>query len=177
MLLLPTKGVAQFGFKMGNVATQLSDSDGYKMKKNSSFMVGVVWQTKITNGFSVQPELLYVKRKATLVDKTDRSRNKLRFNCLQVPVNLQYGINLLLLRPYFQITPYFNYAFSHSIPDEQGWRGCNKANFGIGVGGGLEIWILQLSLRYNWDFANSVALGDAKKSKIRGLEFGAAIIF
>lgn len=174
--LLPTKGAAQWGIKMGTFASHFSEADGCRVKKNTGFVGGVVYQKKFLGGLSIQPEALYVKKRATITDEATFERNKVRLHCLQVPINLQYGFNLLLLRPYFQLTPYVNYIFGKSASLHLPWDEIDRTSFGIGVGGGVEIWMLQLSLRYNWDFSHSVKIGDGKHSKISGLEFGVAII-
>ena len=35
-----------------------------------------------------------------------------------------------------------------------GWKGKERFEYGLGVGGGLNIWRLQIVARYNWNFGS-----------------------
>ena len=63
------------------------------------------------------------------------------------------------------------------------WDGVNRMEYGLGLGGGLEIWKIQVVCRYNWNFGqlfdasgNAAGaddfLGNAKESIIDGKNFG-----
>ena len=89
-------------------------------------------QMKLPLGFSVQPSLVC----------SFGSQNS-----LNLPVSLQWGPDLLLLRPFLDVAPYVGYGFS----------GHGDVRYGVGVGGGLDIWRLQVSCRYNWGLEDSVS--------------------
>jgi hypothetical protein len=41
-----------------------------------------------------------------------------------------------------------------SFSDFNSWEGKQRFEYGLGIGGGLEVWRLQLICRYNWNFGN-----------------------
>ena len=105
-------------------------------------------------GLGVQPELLYTSKK---IDEKG-------IGYFDIPINLRYELNLLVVRPYFVAGPYFGYVVN--IDESIEYKvDKDKAAWGIGVGGGLEIWKLQAEMRYSWGM-NSIgtALTDLKNN-------------
>ena len=88
---------------------------------------------------------------------------------LELPVQLQYGLDLLLLRPYIFAEPFVGYAVNIDN-DAHGIKGAiqaakdikhdfkesnfNRFEYGLGVGAGVDLGSLQLSLKYFWNFGS-----------------------
>lgn len=119
----------------------------------TGFSVGATAQLRLPLGFSVQPSLVYNQKSAQLAgDMLD-----VNVGYLELPVSLQWGPDLLLFRPFVDVTPFVGYAVSSKIGLEDyihtNWDGyMNKLSYGLGLGGGLEVWRFQLICRYNWNF-------------------------
>lgn len=93
--------------------------------------LGTTVQFDLPLGFAIQPSVLY---------------NSKMTNAVEVPVSVQWGPDLLIFRPFVEVAPYVGYKFS----------GLKGAEYGIGLGGGLEIWRLQATCRYNWNLESDL---------------------
>ena len=132
------KGGVNFeNFKLKNASEQL------KFNNAVGWQAGALLQIKIpANGIGVQPELLYTVKKANV----DNKSNSIHY--FEVPINAIWSFNLLIVRPYLMAGPYFSYAVNSKggVFDSK----LDKFDWGIGLGGGVEIWKLQLGARYSW---------------------------
>src|SRR5574344_2873835 len=185
---VPAGAQTGLGIKAGIYTNQLSDLEHYDMHSNLGFQAGVLYKINLPMGFAIQPELLYVERNTKLENNagtTATSKDKYNLKYLQVPVSIQWGPNLMLVRPYVQVVPYMNFLMGKKFTNGADFGDLHKANTGIGVGAGLDVWKLQISGRYNWDFnkmGNTAgttysSYKELKQSKGRGLEFSIAFIF
>jgi hypothetical protein len=87
---------------------------------------------------------------------------------LELPVSFQWGPDLLLFRPFVDVSPYIGYALVYDasfqvlgnvgaqliMNNKGGWGNINRFEYGVGVGGGIEVWKFQLVCRYNWNFGS-----------------------
>lgn len=87
--------------------------------------------------------------------------NELKIHRISVPVALQWGPDLGVVRPFVQMVPLFNFNFDgkyKDIGDDNVWKSAKKYlnpfQFGLGLGLGIELWKIQLSARYNWIFGD-----------------------
>jgi len=131
---------------------------------------GVTYQYLFTQGFSIQPSVLFNMRGANNEDKS----SYVRVGAVEVPVALQWGPDLLAFRPYIEVVPYIgaNVCCSDKSID------MNTLEGGIGLGGGIEVWKFQLSARYNWNL-NPYALPTegAKAWSFRSTTLSLAVLF
>ena len=94
---------------------------------------------------------------------------------LNVPVSVQWGPNLIVARPFLDVTPYIGYTVSNNIKGMAGdvksvLEGEKSLDYGVGIGGGINVWKLQAIVRYNWSFGTmgnlegftELELGDLK---------------
>lgn len=187
LAVAPARAQRGFGVKAGIYTNQLSNLKNYDMHSNLGFQAGVLYKINLPMGFAIQPELLYVEKNTKLENNsgTTATEDKYNLRYLQVPVSIQWGVNLMLFRPYVQVVPYMNFLMGKHFTNNADFGDLHKANTGIGVGAGLDVWKLQISGRYNWDF-NKMGNTDGttyssykelKQSKGRGLEFSVAFIF
>ncbi len=104
---------------------------------------GLTYQYLFTQGFSIQPSLLFNMRGANNEDKS----GFVRVGAVELPVAFQWGPDLLAFRPFIELVPYIgaNVFCSDKAIDMKTLEG------GIGLGGGIEVWKFQLSARYNWN--------------------------
>ena len=130
----------------------------------TGFNVGVTYSLNLPLGFSLQPSVVYSHKSANLnltgVGILDAVLNDKVFQnvgSVNVPVSVQWGPNLIIARPFLDITPYVGYTLSNTIKgmagDLQGvLQGEKSLDYGVGLGGGLHVWKLQAIVRYNWSF-------------------------
>ena len=140
---------------------------------------GVTLRAKLPLGFSVQPSLIYqVKGANTAVDGMAASTD---VGYLELPVSLQWGPDLILFRPFLDVTPFVGYALNNKFFSQaigkvcNSWDGVNRWEYGVGAGVGLDIWKFQVIARYNWNlgsFSDGMAMSDISKAFQGGANFG-----
>lgn len=163
-------------------------------KLATGYHAGITYKFHLPVGFAIQPSLLY-HMKSSLVEGAiaDVSTFNYKMGYLEVPVSLQWGPDLLMFRPFLDVTPFFGYALNNELDGpavaaasedtKNKWEGINRVEYGLGLGAGLEVWKLQLVCRYNWNFGNlfdaegnHAGVGDfinnAKDSVTSGKNFG-----
>lgn len=119
---------------------------------------GATVQFKLPLGFSIQPSLVYNSKAAEL--KSDVASTGLSVGYLELPVSFQWGPDLLVFRPFLDVSPYIGYALTGKASVETiassplTWKmsSLQKFEYGLGLGGGIEVWRLQVTCRYNWNF-------------------------
>ena len=130
----------------------------------TGFHAGVSYKFRLPLGFAVQPSVLY-HMKSSLVEGAiaDVTTFDYKMGYVEVPVSLQWGPDLLMFRPFVDVTPFVGYALNNEASGvklqgefmskvQNKWEGVNRLEYGLGLGGGIEIWKLQLVCRYNWNF-------------------------
>lgn len=126
---------------------------------------GFTYKLDLPLGFSVQPSLVYHVKGAKLNvpqagDPGQVSDFNIRMGFVELPVSLQWGPDLLVFRPFLDVTPYIGYALNNQLSgaglssQTNSWTGLNRFEYGLGVGIGLELWRFQVIGRYNWSFGS-----------------------
>ena len=148
---------------------------------------GFTYKLDLPLGFSLQPSLVYNAKGA----KMKGQDFNIRMSYLELPVSLQWGPDLLVFRPFLDVTPYIGYAIAKGdgFKDVE-WSNLNKFEYGVGLGAGLDIWKFQVSGRYCWDLGTmsdfkgdnfGEGAEDAFKAlnngKNRGFELSIAFLF
>ena len=98
---------------------------------NTQWHAGLSYKMDLPLGFHLQPAVMY----------NAISKDVGRVNVMG---SVQWGIDLILFRPFVDVSPFAGYGLNDK---KWGW--------GAGVGGGLDIWRFQVAARYNWDFAQT----------------------
>ena len=166
---------------------------GLNPNSYTGFHFGVGFQTHDLLGFTLQPELLYSRKGMKMNDNLSWSTNY-----LEVPVNLQWGVDLVALRPFLQVSPYVGYSIKSSVQGSKAslterasefmrsfTADANRFSYGIGIGGGIEVMRkLQVSAKYVWNFGqvgNAQEFIDKTKNISRnsaaGIEVSVALMF
>jgi len=127
----------------------------------TGFNIGATAQLRLPLGFSVQPSLIYNSKAAQVGG--DALAASMNVGYLELPVSVQWGPDLLLFRPFLEVTPFVGYAVNSTfktgvlnqatiIKNEWNSFNMNRFAYGLGLGGGIEVWRFQVICRYNWNF-------------------------
>lgn len=153
---------AHFGL-MGGFTSSSTSIKEVDNKSVSLYHVGLTAQIPLVGGFAIQPSLLY-QVKGLSADKWGSSSIsetvgafETKVGYLEVPVQLQWGPDLLAFRPYAFVEPYVGYRLGQSTKGEladQLKDSLKKLEYGLGVGAGIDVWKLQLSVKYFWNFGD-----------------------
>ena len=151
----------RYGVIGGATFSKLSNTDllGENM---TQYHAGATVQVKLPLGFSIQPSLIYNVKgsKVGLPDVPDSPPADFTVGYLELPVSVQWGPDLLVFRPFLDVTPYIGYALNNQLSgaglssQTNSWTGLNRFEYGLGVGIGLELWRFQVIGRYNWSFGS-----------------------
>jgi hypothetical protein len=108
----------------------------------------------------------------------------MQLDYINLPVNLQFGIDLVLLRPFVVVSPYISYAIQKGATlENQPWDDINRFDYGVGLGVGLDIWKLQVMGKYNWGLgklksANNTTWDEKyDNAKFQGFQLSVAFLF
>ena len=162
-----------------------------KMDAQAGWNVGLTYKLDLPLGFSLQPSLVYTQKGAFIGDK-DLAGITQKVGALNLPVSVQWGPDLLVARPFIDVTPYVGYSLFNKAEAEvlgvaEEKSGKNAFDYGLGVGAGLNVWKLQVIVRYNWNFGvlgslkdfAGVDLGDlnAENETFGGISVNVAFFF
>lgn len=149
-----------FGIVGGASFTQVQDVSS---NLTAGYHAGLTWKFRLPFGFAIQPSLIY-NMKASTVESALQTGSTLDLNVgyAELPVSFQWGPDLLLFRPFLDVTPFVGYAVNNEFVNttaildtitkwENNWDGMNRLEYGLGLGLGLEVWKLQIIGRYNWN--------------------------
>lgn len=146
-----------FGLLGGVTTNSFIKIDDLSYKPLAGWTAGAALMVKMPAYFSIQPSLMYEDANLLIANPADLSVNyKVRQHMLSIPVPIQWGPDLGLLRPFLQVVPALSFGIGRQntgAPDDM-WNDIRqtlaRGEFSLGVGGGFEIWKLQISVRYSW---------------------------
>lgn len=161
-------------------STSIKDADS---KSVSLYHIGVTAEIPLLGGFAIQPGLLY-QVKGVSADKFNSipiSKSLESFETkvgyLEAPVQVQWGLDLLAFRPYVFAEPFVGFRLGQSTKGEVADKlkdNLKKVEYGLGVGAGVDVWRLQLSVKYFWNFGkiydkdgNVGPIGDTVKDAVK----------
>ena len=190
-MLLSLQGFAQFGIKAGLNFNKLGDIDtkgniSSVLDNKTGFHAGILYRFKVpVVGIAIQPELLYSQINGQLnflQNSSNSVKSDVSVSYLQLPVALQWGLDLVLLRPYIQVVPYVGCTISNDVKIKDIKMDTEKLNYGVGLGAGLDIWRLQVSGRYCWDLGKVAdykwnGVDTFKGGKGKGFQLSLALFF
>lgn len=154
-------GPARMGVIAGLTSSQTSIKD--IDASQAGFHAGLTANLPLFLGFSLQPSVIY-QQKGTQYELLSSSASS-KMGYIEVPLQLQFGIDLVLLRPYVFAEPFVGYAVSNNVKASSSledvslngtWDNVNRFEYGLGLGGGLDLGgKAQISLKYFWNFDDS----------------------
>lgn len=126
-------------------------------KNTPGFTAGLTCNIDLPYGFTIQPSATFASKKSNLTEVSEFT-----MNYLEVPVSFQWGPDLLIFRPFVDVTPFFGVMLNNNVTTygnegqvvATSWTrdGRQIVEYGVGVGGGIDIWKLRFIARYNWNF-------------------------
>ena len=138
-----------------------------QLDAKAGFSAGLTYLLELPLGLSVQPSLVYTQKTAdfSVIGNVEAMQ---KVGSVNLPVSVQWGPDLIIARPFLDVTPYVGYSLSNKL--EGGIKGVvdgstsleNTFEYGVGVGAGLNLWKLQAIVRYNWNFGTLGNLSDFK---------------
>jgi hypothetical protein len=142
------------------------------VKAKTGWSAGATCLVDLPLGFSIQPSLLYHQKGANITNEVAQN-----MGFIELPVSVQWGPDLLVFRPFLDVTPYIGYALSNEVTTSladfkfSSWQGKERFEYGLGIGAGINVWKLQVIARYNWNFGSlyNVEGWDDIKSELKGL--------
>lgn len=151
----------------------------------TGFTAGLQCKLKLPLGFAVQPAVLYSQSGSTI--ENPEMNVYLKRGSLDVPVDVQWGIRIGPVRPYAMVSPFVGFALNNKFDTNSilGDENLKKLDYGVGLGAGVELWMLQVSFRYKWalgtlfdrKYENKGTVGLVKDAKFQGFELGLGILF
>ena len=145
-------------------AAEVSD---IRLEAKAGWSAGVSCLVDLPLGFSIQPSLVYIQKGADY-SLVDALRLEQKVGSINLPVSVQWGPDLLIARPFLDVTPYIGYSLSNKL--EGGLAGLikgeakldNAFEYGVGLGAGINVWKVQAVVRYNWNFGTLGKFSDFK---------------
>lgn len=124
------------------------------VKAKTGWNAGLTCLVDLPLGLSLQPSLVYTQKNANVTETIAQS-----MGFVELPVSLQWGPDLLLFRPFVDFTPYIGYAVTNETYGDikfssSSWKDKERFEYGVGIGGGINVWKLQVIARYNWNFGS-----------------------
>lgn len=164
-LLVAVSAHAQFGIVAGITSSKATiDAALSDVQNVTQYHVGLTY--KIDLGIvAIQPAIIYNVKGAKVSEFKalgDIASFDYKNGYLELPVQVQAGLNLGVARIYAIAEPFIGYAITNSTQSSNGnkidvkWSEVkNKLEYGIGVGAGVElIKHVQISARYFWNLGN-----------------------
>lgn len=159
---------------IGGFTSSDSNAAIFKTSSYSLYHAGVTFECPIVGGFAIQPSILYQVKGATLgVHDIFSSQqpptvtfldNKVGY--VEVPVQIQWGPDLLAFRPYVFAEPFVGFGVNTSnrfaeqslipLEDVNDFRGAavKRLEYGAAAGLGFEFSRFQISGRYFWNLGS-----------------------
>lgn len=163
-----SRGHARFGVTAGFTSSS-SNPRNWDASSLSRFHVGLSAQLPIALGFAIQPALLYQAKGTKLDGSVDEGAEytsdvNARIGYLELPVQIQWGPDLVAFRPYVFAEPFVGYGLTAKARSSEGGvslktnsfreAGLARWEYGLGLGAGIDIWKLQAAVKYYWNFGS-----------------------
>ena len=194
-LLIAVSAHAQFGVVAGitSSSSNLKDAVADVQAQNiTQYHVGVTYKLDL-GLIAIQPSILY-NMKGTKLNVANIGATELDYKTgyVEVPVQLQAGLNLGVARIYGFAEPFVGYAITNNVKvstkDFKGsWENVkSRLEYGVGLGVGVElIKHVQVSAKYFWNmgsmYGTSIDFAGVKttiaEQKASGIAASVAILF
>ncbi|MFA6335074.1 MAG: porin family protein [Bacteroidales bacterium] len=189
ILLISTSAFSQtrFGIKgglnftsMANISSNVDET----WKNQVGYQLGIALQFKVPAvGLTIQPELLYSTVETT--EKNSDLDKSIKLDYITLPLNFEFGVDMLVFRPFIVASPYVSYAIQKGARlEDQPWDDINRFDYGIGLGAGIDLWKLQVMGKYNWGLGKLRSAGATwdesetyKDATLRGFQLSVAFLF
>ena len=165
-LLIAVSAHAQFGIVAGITSAKNNVSDAYKDITNvTQYHVGLTYKLSLGSLLAIQPSIIYNVKGAKIgelkLNGETLSNFEYKNGYIEIPVQVQVGVDLGLARIYGIAEPFIGYAISNNTSATAGvlkldWNNVkDKLEYGVGIGAGVElIKHVQVSARYFWNLGS-----------------------
>ena len=106
--LVQASAQTRFGITGGLGWNQSKISEIVKEKPSAGWCAGITMGIDLPLGFSLQPTLRYHQKNALVAGVVGQ-----KMEYVELPVSVQWGPDLLVFRPFLDVTPYVGYAFAN----------------------------------------------------------------
>ena len=163
-LLIAVSAHAQFGVVAGITSSKSNLKEAWADVKNiTQYHVGLTYKLDL-GLLAIQPSILY-NMKGTKLDVASANVGAAELDYktgyIEVPVQLQLGLNLGVARIYGFAEPFIGYAITNSATLggkdlKADWENVkNRLEYGVGLGAGVElIKHVQVSVKYFWNMGD-----------------------
>lgn len=134
-------------------------SFSYDPEMFTGFHAGVVAELPLLGNLYVNTGLLYAQKGSKIDDLGTEVINK--FNYLELPVNLAYKVGIGPLAIFPQAGVFFDYALNGKTVSENVSQAINfkedglkQVDFGLNVGAGVQVSLLQVTVNYGFGLVN-----------------------
>lgn len=151
---------------IGGVTTSSAKISDINTESIVMYHYGLTAQFPLAFGFAVQPSVLCnikgVKLKDLESDLNVKEEAIRRISYLELPVQLQWGFNAERFRPYIFAEPFLSIKLKQDFKGYEHFRNTLETisrekwrwDYGLSLGGGIELGCLQLSAKYYWNLGN-----------------------
>lgn len=182
-LLVAVSAHAQLGVVAGITSSKSNLEEAYADINNvNQYHVGLTYKLDL-GLIAVQPSIIYnvkgVSMEGLKINDIPTGLGQMDYKTgyLEIPVQVQAGINLGLARVYGFVEPFVGYALSNEVNSnlwkepEQTWQNVkSRLEYGIGLGAGVElIKHVQVAVKYYWN------MGDMYGKEIKVSNFTSTI--
>ncbi|MBR1405397.1 MAG: PorT family protein [Bacteroidales bacterium] len=183
-LALTVGAQPRMGVLAGFTSSKASVSE-FEASSVSLYHAGVAFNFPLGVGFAVQPQLTYQVKGTSLdqihslADVSAQDMN-LKVGYVEIPVQIQYGVDLMAFRPYVFAEPFIGFGINmtskysaddsvlEKLTNEFKDADLRRFEYGLGFGAGIDVWRLQLSAKYFWNFGKLSADGGTVDSQYIG---------
>lgn len=160
---------------IGGFTSSDSNAAIFKTSSYSLYHAGVTFECPIVGGFAIQPSILYQVKGATLNNVYDFDGGLVphipvgldtKVGYVEIPVQIQWGPDLLAFRPYVFAEPFVGFGVNTSnrfaeqslipLEDVNDFRNAaiQRLEYGVAAGLGFEFSRFQISGRYFWNMGS-----------------------
>lgn len=150
-----------------------SSSNAKRWDANSMgrYHFGLTAQLPIALGFAIQPSVVYQAKGTKLNGKAETNSSEnvptmdTKVSYIEVPVQVQWGPDLMVLRPFVFVEPFVGYGLKsktksmsesgdHYVNNSFKKSGLARWEYGASLGAGIDVWKLQATIKYYWNFGS-----------------------
>lgn len=175
----PRAGVLA-GFTSSNANVSEFDASSVSL-----YHAGVAFNFPLGQGFAVQPQLTYQVKGTTLdqihsLQDVGSQSMDLKVGYAEIPVQIQWGPDLMAFRPYVFAEQFIGFAVNmtsdysadqtqlEKLSNQFKDASMSRFEYGLGLGAGVDVWRLQVSARYFWNFGSLASDDDQVNTSLIG---------
>ncbi|MCQ2145884.1 MAG: outer membrane beta-barrel protein [Bacteroidales bacterium] len=159
------EGVGVFG----GFTSSSSNVKNFTPSSVSQYHLGVAYKFNLGLGLAIQPSVSYQVKGTTLdmIGSQTISENLRVLDAsvgyVEIPLQIQWGPDLMAFRPYVLAEPFVGFGVNFKAAGplnietvKNDWKAANmsRLEYGIGLGGGIEVWRFQVAAKYFWNFGS-----------------------